>query len=305
MNTQIERAELEPLLMKVGSDFDLTQGLGGNVSFKNEEAIWVKASGKRLVSQADESFYYQVRRAPGSFVDDIPNQQGKASIEVFMHAFFEGKYVIHLHSAKAVALGMMAAIDANADREARAVAEVIPYARPGIDLLEQLKSRIATDFRGSVLLENHGVLHIADSVLELELLIGKVELAAENYFSISGPLDFSPKALSFLVSPALKKRTVWHLTSNWRISPDHCVFLGTYPPNNLEDSIERAEATRDILQEHVEGRQELSVASEQLLWFLNVVSLLPEQLFPTLTVEESQALCDWDAEKHRLRVSQT
>lgn len=304
MTNQKEKEELDPLVMRVGANFDLTQGVGGNVSFKADEVISIKGSGKRLSAHADSNFYYRVRRTRGSFIDDIPNQEGKPSIEVFMHAFFEAKFVLHLHSAKAVALGMMCEIDPHALQAAQAVAKVLPYARPGQALLEEMKLRVAPDFQGSLLLSNHGVLHVSNSVMALANQVNLLERAAEEYFTIDGPLALNPSTLSIQVSPELKNQILWHMVHNWRISPDHCVFLGAQPNDSLLNSVRHARTLRDMIQGTFQDQFEISVSDEQLLWFFNVASLLPQRELPTLTIAEAHALQDWDAEKHRVALSQ-
>jgi rhamnose utilization protein RhaD (predicted bifunctional aldolase and dehydrogenase) len=298
-----EMVELESLLQKVGEDFDLTQGLGGNISFKNDEAIWVKASGKRLSAYASEGFYYKVRRTPGHFVDDLPGQVGKPSIEVFMHAFSEQRYVIHLHSAKAVALGMLASKSKAAKTAANSFSALMPYARPGEDLRKLLSSELTNDFEGTVLLANHGVLHVGNTVSELEETIFRFEESAGEILNWRDRLPFSPNDLSKAFTERERRGILWHSKVNWRISPDHCVFLGPIASSGLLGSLERAETPAELLpQSEVEDRH-LSVSSEQLLWFFNVASLLPQEAFETIPESEAKDLSNWDAEKHRMKLA--
>ncbi len=303
MRPQVIQApsEFKALLARVGKDFSLTQGLGGNSSYKAQGEMLIKASGMRLHDVENPSYFYRVGIRNSDYFELPDPQAGKPSIEVFMHALLPQKFVLHLHSSSGVALSMAAGVSPQLrERLKENGVALIPYCRPGEELKQAIFEALGKGKPAAFLLQNHGVLYFADSVQELEFSISKFEDLWGELLEPFGSYTLSPDDLNRTLSDSESKRLLWQTTNNWRVSPDHCVFLG-----------ETGETWRDQL-----GMQEvrailglsdktghLSVPQEQLLWFINVALSCPTEILPTLSLQEAQELRGWEAEKRRVSLA--
>jgi hypothetical protein len=93
----------------------------------------------------------------------------------------------------------------------------------------------------------------------------------------------------------------WHAENNWRISPDHVVFLGINAPPELVQELSGTTTIRNILQRVFSDTKQVGPREEQLLWFLNVAQFLPQSPLPTLDEGEARILISWEAEQHRVK----
>lgn len=290
--------EFKQLLAKVGSDFALTQGLGGNSSYKEDGVMYIKASGMRLKDVENPAYFFKVGVADSEFFDLGLVQPGKPSIEVFMHALFDHKFVVHLHSSMGVALSMLAntkpEILAELDREKVCL---LSYSRPGEALKQSIKAALAEKDYSAFLLQNHGVLYFANSHEELSNAIDFFETLWKKLLKPQGSALFLPDSLESELSDEQSDRLKWHARHNWRISPDHCVFLGTEATDWL-NQIEKRKSAEIMGLDAVDSTP--TVTQEQLLWFVNVAINLPALELPTLTSGEADELRSWEAEKHRV-----
>ncbi len=291
--------EFKALLRRVGADFALTQGLGGNSSYKLDGEMLIKASGKRLMDVDDPNYFYRVGISDSDYVMLPIQQNGKPSIEVFLHALIGQTFVLHLHSALGVALSMLAAVSPDLQKQlSRNGVCLLPYSRPGEPLRQAINEALSHREYSAFLLQNHGVLYFADSVVELEHSISKFEGLWANLLYPLGKTQLAPSDRNEHLSKDQSHRLLWHARENWRVSPDHCVFLGV---NSSEwiNSLERTSVKDILVAEESQGR--LSVIQEQLLWFINVAINLPEVVLPTLSLEEANSLRGWESEIHRIK----
>lgn len=296
-------SEFKQLLAKVGSDFALTQGLGGNSSYKEDGVMYIKASGMRLKDVENPAYFFKVGVADSEFFDLGLDQPGKPSIEVFMHALFEHKFVLHLHSSMGVAVSMLAKakpeILAELDREKVCL---LPYARPGEALKQSIKSALAEKEYSAFLLQNHGVLYFANSSAELADAIEYFEKLWAKLLEPHGMALLRPDSNESELSDEQSIRLQWHAKNNWRMSPDHCVFLGTEPTEWL-NQISGTKTSEIMGLDAFDSTP--TVKQEQLLWFVNVAINLPAMELPTLSITESDELRGWEAEKHRVLQAST
>lgn len=298
--------EYVKFLMEVGSDFSLTQGIGGNSSIKSKGSMLVKASGKRLGEPFLPEYFYEVGLAEGEHYEVKLVQVGKPSIEVFLHAMLPHKYVVHLHSTMGVALSMLSAQDENlrSGIEAGGVS-IIEYCTPGIALKDAIKcklqSHVVTSKTATFLLQNHGTLFGANTVTEIREEVSRFEKDAFLKLG-SRPIKLiNPDNLDTVLDQKEASHIKWHAQNNWRISPDHVVFLGISAPPGLVQQLSGATTVREILLRVFPDLKQIGPQEEQLLWFLNVAQLLPLSPLPTLDEEEATTLISWEAEKHRVK----
>ena len=304
--TKIEAdAEFINFLNEVGSDFALTQGVGGNSSIKSKGLMLVKASGKRLGEADSPDYFYEVEVEKGKYRDSLSLQDGRPSIEVFLHALLPHKYVLHLHSAKGVALSMLSATknDLKSSLSDKGVF-IIGYHKPGIELKNAVKARIDQAFEDlqpkTFLLQNHGTLFGANSVKELKDAVISFEEEAAKRLGVGLGVSITPNNLTDILDKDVMEHIQWHALNNWRISPDHIVFLGANPPAWIIQNPKGTSTTLGMLEIAFPDAARITPREEQLIWFINVIQFLPRLKLPTLTEEEATQLISWDAEKHRL-----
>lgn len=295
--------EFRELLAKVGSNFALTQGVGGNSSYKDGSYMCIKASGMRLKDVDNPAYFFKVGIADGEYFDLGLPQPGKPSIEVFMHALFSHKFVLHLHSSMGVALSMLAAakpeILAALDKQNIGL---LPYTRPGEALKQSIKTALIERNYSAFLLQNHGVLYFANSSQELAESIEFFEGLWEELLNPYGESLLTPMSDEVQLSQEQSDRLQWHARNNWRISPDHCVFLGAKSTDWLGQlAMKNAAEIMGLDSPNAAP----NVIQEQLLWFVNVVTNLPAIELPTLSMTEAESLRSWEAEKHRVRQATT
>ncbi|MFC2089896.1 SDR family NAD(P)-dependent oxidoreductase [Bacteroidota bacterium] len=180
-----------------GSNKDYTLAGGGNTSYKNEEFIWVKASGAELATITEDGFAQLFRKkvqlvAEKLYSDDAQQREvevkedliaanvnlktGKRpSVETSFHEIIRYAFVVHMHPTMTNAL--MCAQDS--EKETRRIfGDEVLYIRfaPGYELFMLVKEALA-EYRRKfthdpkiIFLENHGVFVCADNTLEIKEL---------------------------------------------------------------------------------------------------------------------------------------
>jgi rhamnose utilization protein RhaD (predicted bifunctional aldolase and dehydrogenase) len=153
------------------------QGAGGNLSWRDGERMWIKASGQRLEDVSAERGLVAVdwrameqglarlgaradaeaEREYGELVARTRLEgEGRPSMETGMHVALRGPFVAHFHSLAALLMAD-ASVTRAAEWRAWAPAElqVVPYVTPGLALGRELAARAEVPF---LVLTNHGVI---------------------------------------------------------------------------------------------------------------------------------------------------
>lgn len=174
---------------------------GGNTSFKNNDHIWVKASGTTLADITEEGFVILDRkkldRIPNNTYDNDPSvreQQVKEalyascisadhtlrpSVETSLHNAIEYSYVVHLHPTLVNAL-LCGNNSLTETHKLFKEALYIPYTDPGytlfVKVLQQIQGyRITYQCDPKIIfLENHGVFVSADTTEEIHEIYSKI-----------------------------------------------------------------------------------------------------------------------------------
>ena len=255
-NVSPEFDKLLKLSADIGSDPLLVQAAGGNTSIKQDDTLWIKASGTWLMNAVDTDIMVPVslpalltalddgndhaERAQ-AFVDQARNPAGlRPSIETTVHAVMAQRVVVHVHCVNTIAIAIRN--DAQSILEQKLAAFnwlLIPYMRPGLPLSRAI-AKAAADKPAPpdvIVLGNHGLVVAADST-ELTLdLLRRVCRALEQPFRKSRNADTD--ALLTLAEHSdyqLPASAACHATAineiNCRIAgggslyPDHVIFLG-------------------------------------------------------------------------------
>ena len=105
--------EFLKLSSKLGKDHMLVQGAGGNTSIKQNNKMWIKASGTWLSKSLEENIFVEVNleriRKNILLNEDISaetsnktNKNLRPSIETSLHALMPHKIVVHTHPIETV-----------------------------------------------------------------------------------------------------------------------------------------------------------------------------------------------------------
>lgn len=292
----------------VGGDLSLTQGLGGNCSIKSGDLLRVKVSGKRMKAVADANFFYSVRLVGNGFLDDIRDQEGKPSIEVFLHALIPDKYVLHLHSLDAIALSMQLDHRPSViNRLWRSGVSIVPYVRPGEALKAEVEIALATATaqgkKNSFVLSNHGLLVSGNSVQELKSRLLGIKKLCRDVLGAHAPGPITKFSLARTLKTEDASRILWQAQNNWRVTPDHVVFLGPRAPSGFLRRLTSGCRISEIIKHENSLGTDMSVEAEQFLSFMNLALMLPRRRLSVLSEEEALFLAGWESEKLRVKAA--
>ena len=185
-----------------GGKKDFVIAGGGNTSFKDEERIYVKASGVSLATIDENGFAILDRKAmkaisekaystdamerENQIKNDLlnarfqPEKGLRPSVEASLHNLIAFRFVVHTHSTKVN--GLMCGKDAKKITAELFGDEVVyvPYIDPGYILFKEVETRIAA-FRAKIgkepqiiFLQNHGIFVAANTVAEIHSIYNKV-----------------------------------------------------------------------------------------------------------------------------------
>ena len=204
--------QLIEISRKYGADSRFVIAGGGNTSFKNENNLWVKASGHALATITEEGFAVLDRALLNPMgkkkyssdtaerEDQVKNDLAAAcitkgrrpSVETSLHNCMSYAYVVHTHPT--IVNAVMCAKDAEAVcGELFPDALFIAYTDPGYTLFKKVFDKITAykktrGFEPKVIfLQNHGVFVGADTTAEIDAIyedmVAKIESKIKTTFS--------------------------------------------------------------------------------------------------------------------------
>ena len=340
MNTNT-RTQIEEFSARIGADPMLIQGAGGNVSWKADDTLWIKASGTWLADARDKDIFVPVdlRHLRSELLacrfDAAPVvQHGSAmrpSIETMLHALMPHTVVVHVHAVNALALlvtqnpgpALTAALPAALGPWA-----LVPYKKPGAELAQALSDALASNQRASVIfLQNHGVVVGGDSVQQVEALLLTLNSALQASTRQLAPTasclppsmqlltqaGYEPLAHADAPHALARDATMYdQVCQHWALYPDHVVFLGptsACATNESQALVLARGAAKPLLLflrgVGVFGSQPLTEAQRQQLdCYFHVLNRVPTNArLRSLTDAEIGDLLNWDAEKFRAHLS--
>jgi rhamnose utilization protein RhaD (predicted bifunctional aldolase and dehydrogenase)/NAD(P)-dependent dehydrogenase (short-subunit alcohol dehydrogenase family) len=196
---------------------------GGNTSYKNEETIWIKASGEPLAQLTEEGLVALSREKlhvissntyseePSAREEQVkndmflsildPGKNKRPSVETSLHEIIQYKFVVHLHPT--LINGILCSRNAKnlINKIFGENVLFVPYTDPGYILFKKLESDII-QYREKfshdpqiILLENHGSFVGADSTDEIRKIYSEIiQKIAEQISPISEitPLPYNP-----------------------------------------------------------------------------------------------------------------
>lgn len=323
---------------RTGTDPMLVQGAGGNVSWKDGDSLWIKASGTWLADALHQDIFVPVDLAhlmvaikSGDF-SVTPKLRSESvlrpSIETLLHALMPHPVVVHLHAieilAHLVRHNYEAYFTSRLDKQLRWTS--VGYKKPGATLAAAVS--VALDqIPGAnvVFLKNHGVVIGASNVGEVEniqrklvdalaciphrsSLIGAVELLISPFMIVDGSQYF-PVSDTAVHQLAIDVTLFDRLSKDWALYPDHVVFLGARPACFTSLDVFLKECGNTVARPELAFIQHVGVFSHhgfglakqaQLRCYYDVLTRQPEGCnVDSLNDEELSELLNWDAEHHR------
>ena len=186
---------------------------GGNTSYKNNEKIWVKASGSSLATITEDGFAVLDRSLLNPMSDkqyssdeaereeQVKNDLAAAtltkgrrpSVETSMHNVIDYAFVVHLHPT--IVNGLMCAQNAEKDlvRLFGEKALYVEYTDPGYVLFKKVDEKIK-EYRSKfkeepkvIWLQNHGIFVAADNIEEIKATYNNILETLERAVTIPVP----------------------------------------------------------------------------------------------------------------------
>ena len=297
----------------LGRDPLRVQGAGGNTSLKENGVMWIKASGTELALAREKDIFVAVDRdaaraevdggGDGSCASAVidPSAGLRPSIETTFHAVFDWRVVAHTHSVATLCHVVSPDGSGLLDEKLSGLPWVsVPFAKPGLPLTRKIMARAETDTQ-VVLLENHGLICLGKSVVEVERLINEVEdrlaLPARPYRFAE--VEAPPEGFTWAEASWIAQDGVaFNRAISGSYYPDHVVFLGPALTQADRDGTSPAILMKG---KGVALRQGATPAQQARLRCLSdVLSRVPESWSMRPIGPEAEAdLLDWDAEKYR------
>ena len=323
---------------EIGNDSLLVQGAGGNVSWKEDGALWVKASGTWLADAATDNIFVPVDLNELQKAINAENFSAKPtlisqsdlkpSIETLLHALMPHPVVVHLHAIEILAY----LVRSNCEKELASVLGdkvpwvIVDYFRPGAELAEAINNALDGNRDTNVIfLKNHGVVIGGADINEIWGTLNQVTGSLRTrivatpktsalFWDDSTPLEgyafIGDKRLQQLaIDPELFAR----LTQDWALYPDHVVFLGPRANQyNSFDELKDALSLTDNLPELVFVRDTGVLVTKafgkakiaQLRCYYDVLARQPQgATLAPISSDDISDLLNRDDEKHRMRFS--
>ena len=276
MNQSKNIKELSEFCNKVGKDFFLVQGVGGNVSYKSNDKLIIKASGVSLKDALNNNIFVNINlnTFKTSFsqgekfknininFDDKSNI--RPSMETLMHIVIKHKFVIHLHAIEALTYLVRNSAEQDLSRKINFTDNylIIDYKMPGKDLAMEIFEKLINQSKkiNIFLLKNHGIIFSGDCLSEINLDLCKflkvLKTKPKRFKKINKDLKKKITKHHTLISDSSLMKLVfdeklfWCLNNRWNLFPDQTVFLGSKPYifNSLKEFLEIAHKMQNSIE---------------------------------------------------------
>ncbi|KIP18232.1 hypothetical protein WI80_05585 [Burkholderia ubonensis] len=325
----------------LGSDALLVQGAGGNISWKDDDTLWIKASGTWLADARLRDIFVPLSLATvrtlmlageESFMSAVVgNSTARPSIETSLHAVLPHRIVVHVHPVDVLAI---CARKRGAELLAKRLGDLswalVPYAKPGAQLTGAVSEVCGQYPAANVLvLANHGLVVGGDTVEEVDVLLRNVSMRlrleprtgtgcdagfARPSDEVWEQYGYVPAGASHWHTMAQDRNVLELARNHWVMYPDHAVFLGAgatiIHPSMLYKDVERAVAHRPPCV-FVEGlgvleRRDMTKAQRAMLQCFYDVAMRIDDASDAQSLSDADVsdLLNWDAEKYRQQNSQ-
>ena len=322
----------------IGKDPLLVQGAGGNVSWKENDTLWIKASGTWLAQAAEKDIFVPVdlpylhtaiESCDFSVTPRVVGESAlRPSIETLLHALMPHRVVVHLHAIEILA--HLVRDNCEPDFQSLLGASVhwtmVGYHKPGAALAAAVSVALAQKPNVDVLfLKNHGVVIGGANIPEVSSILNQLimDLSTNPISVCNQTLPVLPTELKLhnqylpiqdtdLHQLALNSDLFNRIYSDWALYPDHVVFLGASPVcyNSMELIIDDLKLSIFPELIFLKGRgvflkEGFSAAKQaQLKCYYDV--MVRQSKYNRLNVLDEKQISDllnWDAEQYRMAVA--
>jgi rhamnose utilization protein RhaD (predicted bifunctional aldolase and dehydrogenase) len=343
MESQETRKQIQFMCSELGSDSLLVQGPGGNVSWKEGNTLWIKASGTWLSDAVTNEIFIptdliHIRNAllDGDFnvIPKVTNESSlKPSIETLLHAMMPQRVVIHLHAidilSHLVVNNCEFVLEQLLPKDIKY--KFVKYCKPGANLAKGVSIAINGNKEVDVIfLLNHGVVIAGESSQEVTNILKKITDVLktkvkykDNTISLKKDLPvfqelidygYSPIQNNLLHSLALEPALISMVKNKWALFPDHVVFLGERALiGNMNKLCEQLCQIDQVLPPFIfltgvgtfQHHSTTNAQFDQLNCFFDV-AIRQENIndITTLTSSDIHELLNWDAEIYRKSLSE-
>ena len=180
--------EMSAFCSLIGANRYTIQGAGGNASWKEDNILWIKASGLWLADAKLQNIFLPINLsqlneniAKGDFnVKPLSLSKSKLrpSLETFLHALMPWKFVLHTHSINILTI----LVRKNALKEIKEKMKnrkdwvFVDYFKPGANLAKAVHNKISKNpLAKIVFLKNHGIVIASDTIDELNFRLQEIE----------------------------------------------------------------------------------------------------------------------------------
>jgi len=324
---------------KIGVDPLLVQGAGGNVSWKEGDTLWVKASGTWLADAKKINIFVPVNLSEllaeskeGNFAV-VPTVKSEAklkpSIETLLHALMPHRVVVHVHAIEALAFLVRenAVNELNEKLGSLIQWAIVDYKKPGEELAKAVaKVLVKSQDTQILLLQNHGVVIGGDDIAEvdsqLDQLLSKLKAryidnvcstAMLEPTSIGSNQEYLPVDIPGIHILATDSHLLNRVKHDWALYPDHVVFLGNRAAcfnsdQELNEYLKKnsAEELLFIKGLGVFAKKAFSIVKHAQLkcYFDVIVRQTKHTTLKVLSEQDIAQLLNWEAEKYRQKSQQ-
>ncbi len=208
---------------KIGKDFLLCQGPGGNTSIKKGKDIYIKKSGELLNKTNKETFkkvdFEKISKFYLNAKDDQKFEKS-LSIETPFHVLLNKKYVFHYHSLASIIISVIYSKSEMKDIFDKNDILSIPYLRPGYELAKKMVELNNVKNSNIFFLYNHGVVIKGNNISQIYSEIRKTENLFANY------IDY--KKLKAITNEILKLKIHHNKIKNPNSNLDYTIFNQKY-----------------------------------------------------------------------------
>jgi rhamnose utilization protein RhaD (predicted bifunctional aldolase and dehydrogenase) len=325
---------------RIGSDSTLVQGAGGNISWKDGNILWIKASGTRLADAQKKQIFVPVdlnsiksAMRSGDFDSKpivIGDSRLRPSIETHLHALMPHTVVVHLHPVEVLPHLVLK----NAKDSIKALIDstiswdCVGYQKPGKTLAKCVSNAISKSAGIDVVfLQNHGIVIGGEDISSIEGLLRSIINSLKRGLLVEDSFAIDNQAVSMLMNHcnysiiekkeinelATNKRLSTHLKTAWALYPDHVVFLGAaaavFSPfdelQSVAEQIYQQPAFVFILGVGVFESRQVTVAQREMLQcYYDVLKRLDtDKDLNVLDRNDVDDLLDREDEKYRINLS--
>ncbi len=333
---------LKDISSLLGNKLELIQASGGNTSYKENGIMWIKASGKSLASSKMDDIFIPLAIDPiiNSIISKTEIETKfkpliktdlKASIETGLHAVIPYSFVLHTHPLDVIALSVVEGSKALFSRLLDGIDWTwIDYVKPGEALSKVIYKSINDNLTKVFILKNHGLIVAGDDIDQaLDLQNNVLSRLKTKERNVTSPnvknleqiiMTLNKNDINAYLPDALKIHSL--ATDSWSMKlakmnplyPDHLVFCGLKPLIHSQESIKRIRKG-DIINFTYSIIKEVGVilfsnctqSTHSMLEAQSIINLRipPLSCVNTLSNEDCNALCNWDAELYRIKISKS